>query len=370
MGSSLRGRIAVMVVGSVLLGVACREDGDDPDDFVDASTDRDGGHPITADAAPTGDAGGDASTGTPEAGPPDAGGKLPTDAAQPQPAGADTGPSKPVDAGTPDATRPDAAGPSADAGPAGACCPDGKCLCHGPAPTALTSERGPYKTASYTIAGIGCVFYPTDAEPPFAAVTVSDGFLGSGGCGSLQTGGWAPLYASWGIAAMIVDTGGGDLPEVRGRALLDGIEAFKAENTKSGSPLNGKLAGRYGTSGFSMGGGGTSYASRDDKSLLTSIAIMPWGPVTSGVSTPTLVICGSLDAVAPCSSFGNSLYRGIPDAVSKMRVQITDAHAGQPSSGGGKSGQYGLAFQKVFLEGDQRWRPLLVAADSEETNIK
>jgi hypothetical protein len=53
-----------------------------------------------------------------------------------------------------------------------------------------------------------------------------------------------------------------------------------------------------------------------------------------------------------------------------MRVQITSGHAGQPSSGGGKSGEYGLAFQKVFLENDERWRPLLVAADSIEDNLQ
>ena len=32
--------------------------------------------------------------------------------------------------------------------------------------------------------------------------------------------------------------------------------------------------------------------------------------------------------------------------------------------------QYGLAFQKVFLEGDERWRPLLVAAPNDMTTIK
>lgn len=252
----------------------------------------------------------------------------------------------------------------------GECCSDGNCLCHGPAPTKLTSAKGPYKTQSYTIAGTGCVFYPTDAEPPYAAVAVSDGFLGAGGCNSFQTGQWGPLYASWGIVAMIIDTGSSDQPNVRGQKLTKAIAAFKSENTKSGSPLNGKLAGRYGTSGFSMGGGGTSYSARDDKTLLTDVAIMPWGPVTSGVTVPTLVICGSSDSTAPCSQHGNGLYRGIANTVPKMRVQISSGHAGQPSSGGGKSGEYGLAFQKVFLEGDTRWRPFLVSASSEETNIK
>ena len=158
----------------------------------------------------------------------------------------------------------DAGMPMPDAGPMGmgACCSDGDCLCHGPAPTALTSVAGPYKNDSYEIFGVGCVYYPTDAEPPLAAVTIADGFVGSGGCGLTQTNEWGPLYASWGIVAMIVDTGAGDQPPTRGDALTGGIATFKMENTKMDSPLFGKLSGRYGTSGFSMGGGGTTYAAR------------------------------------------------------------------------------------------------------------
>jgi hypothetical protein len=376
--SPTQGRMATLVIGLALLGAACSDDEGNglenpinPVMLPDASAPR---ADAAIEAATPGSLGGS-----------DAGSVLDTGVTNPRPdattptndAAMDTGVVPTPEGGTSDAmvSGSDAGdggvAPVGDGGGStGSCCPDGKCLCHGPAPTALTSNRGPYKTASYTIAGTGCVFYPTDAEPPFAAVTISDGFLGAGGCGSFQTGQWAPLYASWGIVAMIVDTGSSDQPNQRGRALLEGIQAFKAENTKSGSPLNGKLAGRYGTSGFSMGGGGTSYASRDDKSLLTSVAIMPWGPVTSGVTTPTLVICGSSDGTAPCSSHGNGLYRGIANTVPKMRVQVSSGHQGQPSAGGGRSGQYGLAFQKVFLEGDLRWRPLLVAAQSEETNIK
>jgi hypothetical protein len=261
------------------------------------------------------------------------------------------------------------AAPAAGAG-TGMCCPDGKCLCHGPAPTELTAAKGPYTAENYSVPGVGCVYYPTDAEPPYAAVAVSDGFLGSGGCGSIQTGQWGPLYASWGIVAMIVNTGSGDQPAQRGAALTKGIETFKAENSKSGSPLEGKMSGRYGTSGFSMGGGGTTYSAQKDPSLLTDVAIMPWGPVRSGVTVPTLVICGSADGTAPCGSHGTPAYNGIQDTVPKMRIEVSSGHAGQPSAGGGESGKVGLAFQKVFLEGDERWRSLLVAAPSEATNIK
>ncbi|HET8936671.1 MAG TPA: hypothetical protein VFN67_24680 [Polyangiales bacterium] len=233
----------------------------------------------------------------------------------------------------------------------------------------MTNEKGKYAVESYAHAA-GCIYYPTDAEPPFSAVAISDGFGGSGGCGRTQTDAWGPLYASHGIVAMIINTGSGDQPNVRGMKLTQGIAAFKAENEKSESPLHQKLNGRYSTSGFSMGGGGTSFASQDDMTLKSSVAIMPWGPVRDGVEVPTLVICGSSDTIASCSSHGNGLYAGIDDSVPKMRVTVSSSHAGQPSAGGGNSGKYGLAFQKVFLDGDERWRPLLVAAESEETNIK
>jgi hypothetical protein len=65
-----------------------------------------------------------------------------------------------------------------------------------------------------------------------------------------------------------------------------------------------------------------------------------------------------------------SAYRNVTDATPKMAVTINSGHAGQPTSGGGASGKAGLAFQKVFLEGDERWRPILLMVDSTDTNIK
>jgi hypothetical protein len=237
-------------------------------------------------------------------------------------------------------------------------------------PTALTSDLGQYKTDSYDLFGVGCVYYPTDADPPFAAVAIADGFGGSGGCGLTQTNDWGPLYASWGIVAMIVDTGAADQPIQRGAALSGGIAAFKMENMTSSSPLYQKLAGRYGTSGFSMGGGGTTYAAASDPTLLSNVAIMAWGPV-SGITVPSLFICGTADTLAGCGlgAMGSGAYAGIADSVPKMIVTLNSIHYGQPDADGGKSGQYGLAFQKVFLEGDERWRPLLVAAPADDSTI-
>jgi hypothetical protein len=221
---------------------------------------------------------------------------------------------------------------------------------------------------SYALAGAGCVYYPTDAMPPFAAVSVSDGFLGSGGCALAQTGEWGPLYASWGIVAMIIDTGASDDPPTRGMKLTAAIAAFKTENTTMSSPLFSKLSGRYGTSGFSMGGGGTTYSAAADPTLKTNVSIMAWTPVTMGITVPSLFIFGSSDTLA--GTMGVASYDSIPTTVPKMEVTVNSGHAGQPSSGGGASGNAGLAFQKVFLEGDERWRPLLLSIMADATTIK
>jgi hypothetical protein len=261
-----------------------------------------------------------------------------------------------------------AAGGGATMG-AGACCSGGDCLCHGDPPMAPTAMNGPYKTMSYDLTTAGCVYYPTDAQPPFAAVTISDGFGGAGGCGPTQTNQWGPLYASWGIVAMIIHTGASDQPDVRGMKLTAGIEAFKSENMKSGSPLMGKLSGRYGTSGFSMGGGGTTFSAAKDPTLKTNVAIMAWGPSTDEIKIPSLFIFGSQDTLA--GTMGMAEYTKIGGTVPKMTVTIPSGHAGQPSSGMGQSGQAGLAFQKVYLEGDQRWLPILqMVKATASANIK
>jgi hypothetical protein len=222
----------------------------------------------------------------------------------------------------------------------------------------------------YPIAGSGCVFYPSDAPPPYAAVAIADGFGGGGGCDSVQTDEWGPLYASHGIVAMIIETGTGDQANARGEALISAVATLKAEHEKADSPLFGKLAGRYGTSGFSTGGGGSTFAAQLDATLLSSVAIMPWGPSEAAGKVPTLIVCGDSDGVAPCSAYGSAAYESVDSMTPKMRVTVASAHNGQPSAASGQTGGYVLAFQKLFLEGDERWRPLLVAAAADETTIE
>jgi dienelactone hydrolase len=252
----------------------------------------------------------------------------------------------------------------------GMCCASGDCLCHGPDPTELTSSAGPFKVDSYDLS-TGTVYYPTDADPPFAAIAICPGFLNVGP----EMAPWGPFYASHGIVLIAASTGAADTPDIRATLLLGAIDELKAENMKSGSPLSGKLSGRYGTSGYSMGGGGTTIAAATDSTLKTSIGLAPWGG-TGGQTVPTLVFCGDADTVAPCN-MAQGVFDTIADSTPKMIMTVfgaTHFNWFDPAdAGGGLSGQYALAFEKLFLEGDERWKPLLLqkpTTGTPDTNIQ
>jgi hypothetical protein len=103
---------------------------------------------------------------------------------------------------------------------------------------------------------------------------------------------------------------------------------------------------------------------------LTSVAIMAWGPDGVGVTVPTLFTCGSSDGTASCSSHGTPAYNEMPSTTPKMRVTVSSGHSGEPTVDSGLQGAWGLAFQKLFLDGDERWRSVLLAGDYDATNIQ
>jgi pimeloyl-ACP methyl ester carboxylesterase len=123
-----------------------------------------------------------------------------------------------------------------------------------------------------------------------------------------------------------------------------------------------------------MGGGGTTIASGSEPTLKSSVGLAPWSPAGQNVKVPTLLLCGASDSTAPCS-MSESAYDGIPDSTPKMLVTIPGtSHLqwfGPTNAGGGISGETALAFHKVFLEGDERWRPfLLETRGTKTTNIE
>ncbi|MET0343722.1 MAG: hypothetical protein ABW252_22100 [Polyangiales bacterium] len=242
-------------------------------------------------------------------------------------------------------------------------------MVRGDAPTgqSILQRRGPYNPGRYT-AGLRngpayadqTMHYPTNAEPPYAAISIVPGFV------SPQSSiiNWGPFLASHGIVVLTIGTNSTlDQPPARERALLDALETIKAENNRPGSPLNGKLdLSRLAVGGWSMGGGGTLNAIQKNPQLKAGMAICPWNPGVpySRITVPTLLFSGTLDALA--AGQGPGFYRSIPSSTPKVSWEVAGAdhfYANDPAGRSGWVGAYGLSFLKTFLEGDDRYRQFL-----------
>jgi dienelactone hydrolase len=219
--------------------------------------------------------------------------------------------------------------------------------------------------------GTQTLHFPTDAEPPFAAVVVVPGFVSPES--SIQA--WGPFLASHGIVTLTIGTNsGGDSPEVRAAALLDGLATLEAENARSGSPLAGKIAlDLFGVMGWSMGGGGTLIAANAHPDLRAAVTLAAWSP---GVQfpdneVPTLLLAGSADILAGGQSQG--FFESIPESTPKMLFEVAGgAHdvANDPDGAGGEIGRFGLSWLKVFLEGDERYRQFLLQPPEQQSDFR
>jgi dienelactone hydrolase len=252
----------------------------------------------------------------------------------------------------------------------------------GPAPSAdALTKDGPYKVMS-TTSGFrdgpnfaeATLWWPTDAEPPFASVAVVPGWVSTEN--DIKT--WGPYLASYGIVVLTIGTNSpaSDLPDARAAALLDALMTIRAENTRAGGPLNGKLdTTRQATMGWSMGGGGTLLAGAQTPSLKAVISMCGWNPGYnySKVTVPALLFASKGDPLAGGQSQG--FYDTIPMTTPKMLWEIDGGDHyffNTPKNHNGVVGRYGLSWLKVFLEGDERYKQFLVMPASKtdfKTNV-
>jgi len=242
---------------------------------------------------------------------------------------------------------------------------------------------GPYKIEAYSDGyrngpayADSTINYPTDAEPPFALVVVVPGFVSP----QSSIASWGPFLASYGIVTMTIGTNlPTDAPGARKDALIDAMKSLQEENMRSGSPLMGKLDTTYtATMGWSMGGGGTLLVANEDPKLKATISLCGWNPgyPYTKIMSPALMFASLGDPLAGGQSQG--FYRSIPEATPKMLIEMGAADhflANNPNSTSGTVGRYGLAWLKVFLEGDERYRKFLqkepaVPTTDFQSNIK
>jgi len=252
------------------------------------------------------------------------------------------------------------------------CCAEGEeCYCRSEQPS-ITSRNGTYRVSRYTIPrssqhGGGTVYYPGDVEGKFSGAVFCPPFTGS----QMMYAAWGPFLASHGISLVTMDTRSVmDSVQSRGTQLAAMVAQYRGEATRAGSPINGKLdAQRIGTMGWSMGGGATWIAANKDKTLKSSISFAGHNLTGGGAgnsratTVPSLQLAGQADT-GILGGMGQSqgVYNIIPASTPKMLYVVRGVgHMswGSPNAPTATAGGYMLAWEKAFLDGDQRWKALL-----------
>src|SRR5579884_3782434 len=248
----------------------------------------------------------------------------------------------------------------------------------GPAPTSdSASKQGSCTVQTYT-SGLASaadyvtptVYYPTDCPAPFAGVAVIPGFTEA----QSAVNQWGTFLASHGIVVMCVDTAAngvantGVQPSARASGLIEAVATLKGENTRSGSPLAGKLdTSRMAIMGHSMGGGGTLIAANTHPELKAAIGLCPWTPggTYPTDTVPTLFFDDQNDGLVPPSA-ATAEYQSIPTTTHKAYAEFNTAAghfvANTPLGTNATDpvvARTGLSWLEVYLVGDTRYQQFL-----------
>ena len=241
------------------------------------------------------------------------------------------------------------------------------------APTAASiGSDGPHTVTSYT-QGLPSstayksltVFYPTDATGPFVVVMLSPGLTEI-----LQyLTPWAQRFASWGYVAVFVEANdtNNDSEAMRADGMWAAIASIKGENTRSGSPLAGKLSSCIVTAGHSLGGGASiSIANAHPHDVTAALAFNPYDPTQSfsSIIAPTLILTGQSDTTAPPAQHGRRQYDSMSSTIQKQYVEIANGAHTSAITPATIPGPYALSWIKFTVDGDARFHPFLAKASS------
>lgn len=259
---------------------------------------------------------------------------------------------------------------------------------------ASASTVGSYTVASYT-SGIASgssynipkIWYPTNGTPPYASVVFIPGLDDSytEGAYTVQVNGqsvveyditeWATFLASHGFVVMFINPS--DLsvgPSNRSTSLSDATNALVAENTRSASPLYGKLlVNKIAVSGHSYGGAGALLLANagTNSHVAAALGLSPVPNVSNPYSSdllPSMIISGVGD---PYMSDYPGQYNSFPASTTKLLANFKQSsewssmhdvamvplgtHSTDP-----EVARLGLSFLEVYLYGDTRYKTFLV----------
>ncbi len=233
-----------------------------------------------------------------------------------------------------------------------------------PTTTALEASRGPFAFSSFSVTrpngfGAGTVYYPSNAGGTVGAIAIVPGFLAR----QSSINWWGPRLASHGFVVITIDTRSSfDQPASRATQQMAALRQVVALAGTSSSPLYRKVdTARLGVMGWSMGGGGTLLAARDNPTLKAAAPQAPWNSSTtnfSSMTVPTLIFACESDSTAPVRSHAEPFY----NSMTRNSKQYLEINNGSHSCANGGSntgllGKKGVAWMKRFMDEDTRYTP-------------
>ncbi len=222
----------------------------------------------------------------------------------------------------------------------------------------------------------GTVFYPLTLsfDAPVGLIVFVPGFRATQDVYDW----WGPALASFGYAVMIIDTNTPtDSQAARKAAAIAAVAFLKAENSKQGSPLMGKLdLNKVALMGHSMGGGAVLQAALEmdrDVSAVIPLSLYCCEPGEtfagsfSALSVPSLLFASSEDSIAPPAQHAKLLYESIPSGTPKTYVEFATGDHMIAANGGpdlATLGRLSLAWLKIHLEGKVALSRFIVTDDT------
>jgi alpha-beta hydrolase superfamily lysophospholipase len=230
----------------------------------------------------------------------------------------------------------------------------------GPDPTtaSISAPTGPFGTTSKTVPGNGqfgklTVHYPTATpEGTYGVVAIIPGFTMPWS----QIAWLGPRLASQGFVVIGIDTVSPyDRPERRATEFVAAINAEKADPALSGIADFDRTA----LAGWSMGGGGALDAATTAK-YKAIIGIAPWEDQNtfSTVTSPTLIIGGQSDKLAPVGSMSKPFYNAVNAA--KAYAELAGANHFFTTSANVPQAASMICWLKRYVDNDTRYTRFLV----------
>ena len=233
----------------------------------------------------------------------------------------------------------------------------------GPAPTASALEKnGPYAVDTYTVVNPqgfpGGTIYAPRSNETFGGIAIVPGFFSAW----FQLQWMGPRLASHGFVVIGINTNTPfDGPQERADQLW-----WALVNLVNDTRVNARVDWtRLSVAGWSMGGGGTLRAAQAHPQLKAAIGLAPWdlNKNFATVTSPTLLIGGENDTVAPVATMSTPFYNSVTPP-EKALASLQNADHFFPTADNPNQSRLMISWLKRFVDNDTRYNQFLCPGPS------